>query len=316
MKKAGVIDIGSNTIKLLVASDEGGKLNPLHTSIEECRISKGISRDRPILLPEAMDRGLAAVQNLIGIARERGVSKIHIVATSAVRDAANGRAFADIIRHRCDHEVEILTGQQEAEAIAFGLSFDPAVVGTHDFYHFDLGGGSLEFNEIRQGDLHRAISMPLGAVRLTEMFVDQPHQPMKAEEQEAIQKHVVQTLEAQGIATPPHDLPLIFTGGSVAVARSLISDKPIADPSPESAQIFLSQLESLYRKLSPIPYEERLRFNYLPPNRADVVCAAILVLTSLISYCKKSFFQHSLFALRHGIAAKTLGLRPFRKGFC
>lgn len=309
MQKVGVIDIGSNTIKLLIASGER-ELQVDHTAIEECRISTGISKDHPALQPEAMQRGIEAVQRLIGIAKTQGVSIIRIVATSAVRDAVNGSEFVHSLNEHCFHKVGILTGKEEAELIAFGLSLDPAMQKKKNFFHFDLGGGSLEFNEIRDGSLLRSTSMPLGAVRLTEMFIPDPHQPVRKEERNKIEEHVAQTLKTEAIFPADPDTPLIFTGGSVAISRTLIHGKSILDQDSTSAEVSQKQLELLYRKLASISFEERLHYRFLPRNRADVICTAIIVVLNLLKHCNKNHFQHSLFALRHGIAAKTLRLNP------
>lgn len=307
IQKVGVIDIGSNTIKLLVASGNS-TLQCEHNAIEECRISTGIADHQPILKEESMQRSIAAVKRLVAIAHSSGATRIQIVATSAVRDAKNGLEFADKVKLACGQPVEILSGRQEAEHIAFGLRFDSSILANSNYLHFDLGGGSMEFNEITEGNLQRSLSMPLGAVRLTEMFIPDPHQPISSTVKDKIEQRVWQTLKKERIPIPCPETTLVFTGGSATISRVLIEEKTDLSHNMDSHPITLAQMENLYQKLSTICFNERLNWVNLPQNRADVVCAALLVLIVLMKYCKKTSFQHSLFTLRHGLAAQTLNL--------
>src|SRR5262245_20227704 len=170
-----VIDIGSNSIKILVAvRTDGGNVHPLHIRTIDARISAGISQATPRLSDEGMARGLSAVQALLEDAMRFNATSTILVATSAVRDAANGADFCDRIKKATHHPIRILSGDEEANLIGRGLVADPALRGLRDFYVFDLGGGSLECLAFLNRTIEQAVSLQLGCVRLTERFVSDP----------------------------------------------------------------------------------------------------------------------------------------------
>jgi exopolyphosphatase / guanosine-5'-triphosphate,3'-diphosphate pyrophosphatase len=307
--RLGVIDIGSNTIKLLVA-EANPHLRTVAHAIEECRISRGISGDRPVLTDDSMERGLHAIARLAAQARTLHVSQLSVVATSAVRDASNGREFASRIQRHIGAEVHILTGNEEAETIALGLSADPDLSANRDYLHFDLGGGSLECNHIAIGRLCLSRSMPLGAVRLTEHHVEHPHGIFTTADARRIEEWVLQSLAAAAIPAAGVGETIVLTGGAVTLARALIHGVSIGSDDLGSPLLSRSALERLLHELAPLDARQRIAVARLPPNRADVVCGALQILITVLRYCNKGEFQHSQFTLRHGIAVKILGLMP------
>src|SRR4051794_745383 len=121
---ASVIDIGSNSIKILVArrtQTDGGVLTALHNKAIDARISAGISDEEPRLSEEGIARGIAAVRELLASAAPFAPAKTALVATSAVRDARNGAEFCRRILEETGHDVRILSGDEEANLIGRGL---------------------------------------------------------------------------------------------------------------------------------------------------------------------------------------------------
>src|SRR5262245_15760732 len=125
-----VIDIGSNSIKILVARRAAdGRIEPLKIRTIDARISAGISQANPRLSEDGMARGLAAIQELLAEAAPFQPARITLVATSAVRDAANGPAFREQVRAVTGQTIRILSGDEEANLIGRGLTADPALAG-------------------------------------------------------------------------------------------------------------------------------------------------------------------------------------------
>jgi exopolyphosphatase/guanosine-5'-triphosphate,3'-diphosphate pyrophosphatase len=306
-----VIDIGSNTIKLLVANQRQG-LNPLFSAVEECRIGKGLSAQHPELDPQACDRALSAIGRLIVQAGQHGVipEKIRMVATSAVRDSRNGPTFARQVLQTHRIPVEVLSGEQEASYCALGLRFDPDLRLPTNYLHFDLGGGSLEGNEVRDALHMHGCSMPLGAVRLTERWIVNPENPLQPEERRHIRDHVFEQLEFHAWQRKPLPTPaLVLTGGVGSVARAVREQIPVSEAAKGNPCFTRADLERLLDQLGNIPLQARLQIPFLPPNRADVIAAALVIVLSLQEYFGIDQLHHSLFALRHGIAAECLGLQ-------
>lgn len=302
------IDIGSNTIKLLVARNGLAGIETVHHAVEECRIATGISSTHPSLSENAMQRGIDAVLTLLKQARDHGVQRIYIAATSAVRDAKNGSAFASCIETESGVPVHILSGEEEAQTIALALAHDPDLKAVQHFTHLDLGGGSLEYNDIEDGTLRQSVSLPLGAVRLTEQWVTDPKGAFTAQDAERIANHVKSTLQQAGLVQNSPNIPMVYTGGSVTIARALVQGLPIQGNASGSPIVRQQQLHHLLAELAPRSFEQRMQFKHLPANRADVVCAALQIILSTLEFFNCPQLQHSRFSLRHGICVKLLEL--------
>ena len=179
MISVAVIDIGSNSIKVLVAArDKPGAVTALKSKTIDARISAGISKAEPKLSDEGMTRGLAAIQELLADAAGFSPAKTVLVATSAVRDARNGADFRARVKAATGHDIRTLSGDEEANLIGRGLTCDPALADLRNFYVFDLGGGCLECLCLTDRRIQQALSLQLGCVRLTERFIQDPTAPL------------------------------------------------------------------------------------------------------------------------------------------
>ena len=215
-----VIDIGSNSIKVLVAArDASGIVTALKTRTIDARISAGISQAEPRLSEDGMARGLAAIQELLATAAPFSPTTTVLVATSAVRDAANGPEFRQRVLDATGHTLRILTGDEEANFIGLGLTCDPALAHRRDFYVFDLGGGSLECLAFKNRAIVQAASLQLGCVRLTEKFIRDPALPLPQSEAESLAVHVRDELKRSGFRFALSAPPAVFTGGTVSTVR-------------------------------------------------------------------------------------------------
>lgn len=301
-----VIDIGSNSIKVLVAArDAGGQLLAVFHKSLDARISAGISAAEPRLSEAGMTRGVAAVQQLLALAAVHQPARTLLVATSAVRDAANGTEFRARIRAATGHEVRILTGAEEANAIGRGLTTDAALAGLADFYVFDLGGGSLECLAFRARSIDQALSLQLGCVRLMEKFVPDPAGPFRPESEAAIASHVAATLRGAGLLLDAARAA-IGTGGSVATVRAIFGARSGLSLEETSPVVTVVQLRALLDLLAPMTLETRRTVPGLPPGRADVFPTALATILAVAEVGGFAEFHHSVRNLRYGLAAELL----------
>ena len=192
--RVAVIDVGSNSIKALVARKADGAfgIERVFEETLEVRISQGIGGEPPMLRADRIEAGLEAVGKLWKDCQHHGpLADLQIVATSAVRSAANGHVFMEAVRALTGMSPVILTGAEEADGIANGVRTDPAIeTRLDDFTVFDLGGGSLELIRFEHHGVTDRTSLPLGSVRLTEQFLSNPAGPIPAIEAEALSEHV------------------------------------------------------------------------------------------------------------------------------
>jgi exopolyphosphatase/guanosine-5'-triphosphate,3'-diphosphate pyrophosphatase len=307
--RAAVLDVGSNSIKLLVADRRpDGRLVEVRSQTLEVRISAGIGSGKPRLGPEGIQRGVAAIANLASEARGLGAERIEAVATSAVRDAANGGEFRDRVREASGLDLRILTGADEARLIGAGLTTDPALQGLGDFRVFDLGGGSLECLSFRDGAVEDAASLPLGCVRLTEMFVADPSLPFGEASAREIGRHVAAVLGGSGFPLPvPQGTAVIGTGGTLTTVRAMAAAQRHETLERGDPLIGVPLLLEMLARTGPLGLPERKRIPGLPPSRADVLPTALATLLALADLGRFGAFQHSLRNLRWGVAREILG---------
>lgn len=303
-----VIDVGSNSIKLLVARRrDDGSLQTEFIETIETRISEGISRELPFLKKEAMTRGISTIVELLRLAREYKPSDIAIVATSAVRDAINGMDFIDAVEATTGIEIRVLSGTEEAVYIGKGLSCDPSVTDTPDFIQMDIGGGSLELIRIRSSQIEQAISLRLGAVRISERFIADMQGPISRHEETAIRAFVCAELTQSRFSFSPKHLPLIATGGAFAVSRAVLAAQAGSPIDQLAPTLEYADLEALKTKLCGLSLHDRLAVPHLPAARADIIPAALIIILALLDHAGRRQLTHSFYNLRYGIAAELLG---------
>lgn len=303
-----VIDIGSNSIKSLVATRVGAEgVLQVATETVEARISAGISQADPKLSEAGMARGLEAIQTLLaGVAAHQPV-RTTLVATSAVRDARNGIAFRARVRAATGHEVRILTGDEEAQFIGRGLAADPALGGLRDFYVFDLGGGSLECLAFQERTIAQAKSLQLGCVRLTEKFIADSSRPFSATDLRAIDVHVRSTFEHSGFAfSLPTGAATVGTGGTIYTLRKILAERVGKAVDETPPVVTVAQVKELLDILAPLSLAERRDVPGLPGSRADVFPTALATLLTVADLGGLKTFQNSAYNLRFGIAAEAL----------
>lgn len=302
-----VIDIGSNSIKSLVAArGPDGQLHALKQRTLDARISAGIGKDKPSLSEEGMTRGLGAIRELLEEVSERRPAKIQLVATSAVRDASNGAAFRERIKKATKHDIRILSGDEEANLIGRGLTCDPALAELKNFYVFDLGGGSLECLAFKNRKVQQAVSLQLGCVRLTEKFVKDPAAPVPKEVLAEIAAHATTTLKGANLSFDLPDSVAIGTGGTVSTVRAIIGARDQLRAEETSPAVAIGQLRELLTATAALSLDQRKRVPGLPSARADVFPAALATIIAAADLGGFAGFIHSYYNLRWGLAAELL----------
>lgn len=305
-----VVDIGSNSIKLLVATrGEAGELAVVHTRSVDARIGAGISHAHPRLSETGMAAALAAVRLLAADAAAQGAADLRLVATSAVRDASNGADFRERVRAATGVAPRILSGDEEAALIGRGLLCDPALRDLRNFTVCDLGGGSLECIAFADRTIRGKVSLPLGCVRLTERFLPDPAAPVPSEALAAVAAHTREGLAASGFDfTATSGVFLVGTGGSISTARAILGRRAGLKFDASSPMLPAPELGDLLTEVAAFPLEERRAIPGLAAARADVFPVALATIVALLEHAGASAVRHSLCNLRHGLAAQALGL--------
>ena len=184
------IDIGTNTILLLIANAVGEKLVPLFEKETVVRLGEGLQKNGA-LSKEAMSRGYETLSRYLDHCREMGVRSIYAVGTSALREATNSTTFVEMIREKLNLSIEVISGEEEARLSYLAVARDLGEI-TQPILVIDVGGGSTEL-VLGKGDrVIQWVSLPIGLVRFTEQFL--VSDPVQEEEWERMRDRIQKLL--------------------------------------------------------------------------------------------------------------------------
>ena len=283
MRRA-VIDIGTNTVKLLVADIHDGQVSPVVSKDQTTRLGEGVAATRQ-LSPAAIARTVAAITGYVADARELSVDGLTAFTTSAARDAGNQQEFLDAVSRQCGLVVEVLTGQREAELIFRGVTSDPAWT-THRLLVLDIGGGSAEVIQGQGSNLEKWASLPLGAVRLTEQFRERSFAELA--------EHLRTTLRADLAGYAMDRRQFIATGGATTTLGRMATGKA------DHAGLTFEEVSGLVAHLNALTLAERRQVPGLPPDRADIIVAGGAVLMFAMEALDAPVLTVSTRNLRYG----------------
>ena len=256
MRRA-VIDIGTNTVKVIVADVQQGQVVPVVMKDRTTRLGEGVDQNR-CLSVAAITRTLQAIDDFHAEAKALGGTNIIALTTSACRDAANRNEFFDAVRQKCGLEVQLISGDREAELILQGVSSDPEWMSA-PLLVMDVGGGSAEFIQGRDGKMELFKSLPLGALRLTEQFGE----GRLAE----LREHLHAVLRPALARYKTGDGQMIGTGGTISTFARM--EWGAVDHVKISREALLESVQ----RLGAMPLAERKEVSVVPPERADIIVA-------------------------------------------
>ena len=282
--RSAVIDIGTNTVKLLVADIHDGQVSPVVSKDQTTRLGEGVAATRQ-LSPAAIARTVAAITGYVVDARELAVEGLTAFTTSAARDAGNQQEFLDAVRRQCGLAVEVLTGQREAELIFRGVTTDAAWA-TSRLLVLDIGGGSVEVIQGQGSNLEKWASLPLGAVRLTEQFRERSFAELA--------EHLHTTLRADLAGYDMAGRQFIATGGATTTFGRVATGKA------DHAGLTFEEVSGLVAHLNALTLAERRQVPGLPPDRADIIVAGGAVLMFAMEALGASALTVSTRNLRYG----------------
>src|SRR5713101_3342372 len=190
MPTFAAIDIGSNSVRLKISRLQTGRLKEVHEDREVTRLGEGVFSGG-LLSPEAMSETVRVLRRFHRATQECGTDSVKVVATAALRDARNSRTFLEWVRSTTGWTIEIISGLEEARLIHLGLS-SRARLGNKTVLLVDLGGGSCELTLSREGQIRDTVSLPLGAVRLTNEFLH--HDPPRKGELESMRGFIAREI--------------------------------------------------------------------------------------------------------------------------
>jgi exopolyphosphatase/guanosine-5'-triphosphate,3'-diphosphate pyrophosphatase len=277
-----VIDIGTNSVKLLVAEVTGEQVVPLYEEADQTRLGRGFYETHR-LQPEAIARTAQAVASFAARARQSGARQPRVIATSAAREAVNRAELVSAVQAACGLPMELISGEQEAEWAFLGVASDPALR-DQALLIVDAGGGSTEFilGEGRQAQFRQ--SFRLGTVRLLEQL--RPADPPTAEDWtrcratlgQAFEQEILPAIEPARNALKHRTVQLVGTSGTASILASLAQGLTgFQRDLIEGTHLARAQVRRERERLWSLPLAQRRALPGLPPERADVILTGVAI---------------------------------------
>jgi len=303
------IDIGSNSIRQIVADvSSGGGIHVVDEMKAAPRLAAGLV-DTGVLDESAMERAMEDITRMATLARQLGAERVEAVATSAVRDAANGSEFVERVRSQTGLHVRVLDGDEEAR-LSFRSALAHFELGSGRAVVADIGGGSLELVLSVDGVIDRITSLPLGAVRLTERFL--PDGSTKPRSLRALRREVRAQLRPHLPVRNWRGATLIGSGGTFTNLAGLYLTRQgiFTARSVHAARVPRGDVEHLLEMLHAMESDERRNVQGLNADRADIIVAGLAVVAEVMARLESRDVQVSRYGLREGLLLEAARVRP------
>lgn len=297
MDRIAIIDLGSNSIRFIVMQiGEQGSYKLIYQEKKSIRLAEGMTQETRLLTEEAQERALKCLTVYAHIIEVQKVKKVLAVATAAVRNAVNGASFLKRVHMTTGISMTIISGRAEA---ALGFSGVIHTIDRKDFLLFDLGGASVEISLVKNKKRLHSVSIPYGAVTLTEMF--QSSGTVSQSKLTEMKKFIQAKLD-KITWFPDTPLPVIGVGGTV---RNLakVHQRSTGYPLPKLHNYNLpsEDLFEMVKDITSKTFEERQRISGLSSERADIIIAGALTVQEIIRKAKSSYLTISGCGLREGL---------------
>jgi exopolyphosphatase/guanosine-5'-triphosphate,3'-diphosphate pyrophosphatase len=275
--RVAVIDIGSNSTRLLVADVEDGRVTPVERRSTVTRLGRGVDLSGQ-LAAEAIEAACAAVEPYVATLQELGAERVDAIATSAVRDAANGSAFVAELRERFALSARVLDGEEEARLTYLGATSEhfpevPTVV-------IDIGGGSTELivGEGEAIDWH--VSLQAGVVRHTERhLVSDPPTPV---ELEALATDLRGLIDKATVEAPAATAGIAVAGTPTSLAAIELELDPYDPKQVHGHVLELPSVQRMLSRLASAPLAQRARVTGMHADRAPTIVAGVVTLVEVM----------------------------------
>lgn len=299
MKKYGVIDLGTNTFHLLIATpNDDGSFKEIYRERRFIQLAEnGIQR----IGAAPFKRGLNAMKDYAQKLKEHQIEAINAIGTAALRTAENGQAFIEKVRLETGIHIQLISGSEEARLIHRGVL--RAVPFTEERRMImDIGGGSVEFIIANQEEVLWAQSFPIGVAVLFNQF--QRNDPLTEEDRKALLSFL------QGQLTPLEraleQFPTSFLVGASGTFDVLENLLEVSKRSDYYVTIPIERFFPFYEQMLATPLEERLKIEGIPAARAEMLIVALVLIDYVVHVANIQHVIVSAFAMKEGILSEMI----------
>lgn len=304
------IDLGTNSARLLLVSvAPDGSTTTLSQQKEVVRLGEGEFAGRR-LQDDAMDRAVAVCGRFAEMARAKGAAEVIAIATSATREARNKAVFLQRLRREAKINLRIISGREEARLIYLGVASGMRLDRQKALF-IDIGGGSTEIVLGNQDEHFFIDSRPLGAIRLTSMFMEPGFEgPVRPAVYRRIVHHVRSSTVRAVAALSRHTIDLVVgSSGTVQNMVDITARRVLGRPAQREDVIATADLIATTRHLCALPLSARRKVPGLNPDRADIIVAGAAILVTILRRLKVPGLRFSERGLREGMLVDYLARR-------
>ncbi|MGL5755388.1 MAG: Ppx/GppA phosphatase family protein [Paraclostridium sp.] len=282
--KIGAIDIGTNSMRLLIADYIDGELFNREKFINTTRIGQGVDKEGYIN-KESINRNIKALKEFSDLAYEKGCINISCIGTSALRDSKNGADFVKLAKIEANIDIDIISGEEESK-----LGFSGVLQGLKDKENvlvIDIGGGSTEFILGSYDGIKFSKSENIGALRMTEKFLKKD--PICKEEFEEMNRFIMHTLDETLDILKTKDIKSIVGIGGTITSVSAINQKleVYSMEKIHSSKINKKKLDIILQNLKKMTVTDKKILKGLQPKRADIITAGVTILNIIMKNLEK-----------------------------
>jgi exopolyphosphatase / guanosine-5'-triphosphate,3'-diphosphate pyrophosphatase len=297
--RVAVVDIGTNSTRLLIADVENGGVTEVERRTTVTNMGRGVDHSGLICM-DAVDDVCTVIGDYKARYEEMGAERVTAIATSAVRDAVNGDAFIAELRERFGLDARLLSGKEEASLTYLGAtSHRPAGEST---LVFDIGGGSTELIVGSGAEVGFHTSLQAGTIRQSERHLTSD--PPDTHELEDLAADIRNQID-RAIAAQPHAMPIqaIAVAGTPTSLAAIDQElEPYDSGRVHGYRLGLQRVQRMLSRLSSLPLAERLRVPGLHPGRAPTIVAGTVILVQVMRAFQIKEIEVSELDILHGTA--------------
>ena len=304
--RVAVVDIGTNSTRLLVADVEGGRVEEVERRTTVTNMGRGVDHTG-LICSEAIDDVCGVIANYRARYEEMDAERVMAIATSAVRDAVNGEAFVAELRERFGLHARLLSGEEEARLTYLGATAQrsddqPTLV-------FDIGGGSTELIVGSGTEVAFHASLQAGTIRQSERHLrSDPPDPHELEDLAADIRNLIDDgIAASPAGRPSHAIAVAGTPTSLAAIDQEL--EPYDPGRVHGYRLSLRRIQRMLSRLSSLPLAERLRVPGLHPGRAPTIVTGTVILVQVMRAFGLDEVEVSELDILHG-SALSAALAP------
>lgn len=300
MPTFAAVDIGSNSVRLKIARLVRGRHQAIHEDREVTRLGEGVFRSG-FLTPESISETVKVLRRFHRATQQVVTHGVRVVATSALRDARNAQAFLEWVRSATGWKVEIISGLEEARLIHLGLVSNLRIDNSPTLM-MDLGGGSCELTISSSSHIRDMVSLPLGAVRLTDEFLG--HDPPRKGELKRMRGFITREVNRIASRVVAAKVKNVIATSGTAAALAAAASHLRKNGSRERLIVSRAEMARLARRLARLALDERRQIEGIGPRRAEIIVPGAFVYAELLERCHLKGFRYSALGLRDGILAQ------------